>query len=75
VSIYNALDSACEQAQQYADALHKERMIRIALQARYELLEKRLRDVEILLNSKMPMTALDYLQVHREEPPPARTAH
>lgn len=67
MSLHHALDIACEQAQRYADDLHTERMLRLAAAARCELLEKQLRDVEILLHGKMPMTALDYLKEHRDE--------
>lgn len=67
MSLYHALDTACEQAQRYADELHRERMLHLAARARIEVLDKRLRDVEVLLHSKMPMTALDYLKGTRDD--------
>lgn len=77
MSIYNALDTACDQAQRYADELHVERTLRIAAEARLEAVNKQLRDVEILLSGKMPMTALDYIKQHRapQAPYPVLALH
>jgi hypothetical protein len=59
---------ACEQAQSYADQLYTARMENLALRTEVERLHKERRDLKVLLAGKMPMTALDYLNLNEHSP-------